>query len=154
MVIILWGDGCNHAQSFTNAGVTIIAASKVQSHSSDGKRQVINQRGQLHLRGESVRRIWAMILLPVREACKNIKLGPSFKSETTRMHKINRFRAATFYGAILDVLVVQEILKKGSVCFAKRGQHIVVHSKILPVRSPQDMCQVCVELRTLSNLGF
>ena len=56
-----------------------------------------------------------MILLPVREARKNIKLGPSFKSETTRMHKINRFCAATFYGAILDVLVVQEILKKGSV---------------------------------------
>ena len=67
---------------------------------------VIFQRGQLHLRGESVERIWAMILPPVREARKNFKLGPSLKSETTQMYKIYRLCAATLYGVILDVLVV------------------------------------------------
>ena len=70
------------------------------------------------------------------------------------MHKINRFCAATFYGAILDVLVVQEILKD-SVCFAKRGQYIVVQSKkYYPSEAHKTCSQVCVELKTLSYLGF
>ena len=65
---------------------------------------VIIQRGQLHLRGESVRRIWAMILPPFREARKNfLNWVQNIKSETTQMYKNYSLCAAALHGAILDV---------------------------------------------------
>ena len=86
-----------------------------------------------------------MILPPVREARKNFKLGPSLKSETTQMYKINRLCAATLYGAILDVSVVQEIFEEGlGVLRPRRGQHIVVHSKNITRQKPIRHVLKCV----------